>query len=105
MFGRKRLRGHIHRSGNMEAEIYQKAIDKFGLSKQEDMLIEEMAELTQAILKYRRNPNGKTLRNVHEEFVDVEIVMKQMGLLLDDSTLFEIKAEKLNRLKDLINGK
>jgi len=35
-------------------DIYKKSIDTFGVKSQVDMLIEEMSELTQVLLKWRR---------------------------------------------------
>lgn len=82
-----------------EKIIYWKAIEKFGEQSQYDMLIEEMAELTQAILKNRRrNKPGTITENLHEEFVDVQIVMAQIELCLNPERLTFWKEEKLNRL-------
>jgi len=55
--------------------IHQKSLDKFGADNQHLKLIEEMAELTQAIL------NGT---NVSEEIADVQIVLDQIKLLHPD---------------------
>ena len=56
-----------------EIEICQKAVNTFGEYTQLDMVIEEMAELTQAISKLKRNKE----HNVEEEVADVEIMLKQ----------------------------
>lgn len=88
----------------MEETIYQQAIKKFGVDKQVDMLIEEMAELTQALLKVRRYPNDiHRLDNVHEEFADVTIVMRQIETLLFKEQLSEMIAHKEIKLEQKIN--
>jgi len=57
-------------------EIYQKLIDKFGYDHQAGILVEEMAELTQAISKHRRGLD----HNTAEEICDVQIVLEQLKL-------------------------
>jgi len=62
-----------------------------------------MAELTQSILKSkRRNKFISSSENLHEEFVDVKIVMAQIELCLDHEKLKFWKNEKLIRLNTLI---
>ncbi len=86
-----------------EQQIYWKAIEKFGDASQYDMLIEEMAELTQAILKSRRR-GGSVTENLHEEFADVRIVMAQIELCLNPERLEYWKNYKLGRLEERINN-
>ncbi len=86
----------------MEKTIYEQAIEKFGIEKQIDMLIEEMAELTQALLKYRRKQNQVTLENIWEEFVDVTIVMRQIELTLNPMEIDSMMSCKLDKLQRLI---
>jgi NTP pyrophosphatase (non-canonical NTP hydrolase) len=57
-------------------EIYQKLIDKFGVEHQELILIEEMSELTKAIIKKSRGLE----HNIEEEICDVLIVLEQLKL-------------------------
>jgi NTP pyrophosphatase (non-canonical NTP hydrolase) len=58
---------------------FKKAIEKWGIDSQEDMMIEEMSELIKAILKYRRKPeDDEKYENVCEEIADVNIMLKQM---------------------------
>lgn len=61
----------------------EEAVECFGIKAQTDMLIEEMSELTQALLKLRRyadNNNERELRerDVCEEIADVLIVLAQI---------------------------
>lgn len=64
----------------MEKEnIFKQAVDKFGVENQLLKLVEEMAELTQAIIKRRLNPDEpKYLNNMLEEFADVNILLFQI---------------------------
>ena len=56
-------------------EILQEAIKKYGVQSQCDMCIEEMSELTKALLKLRRastQPEMQKCReNIREEIADV----------------------------------
>jgi NTP pyrophosphatase (non-canonical NTP hydrolase) len=58
-------------------EIYQKLIDKFGVEHQELILIEEMSELTKAIIKKRRGLE----HNIAEELADVQIMLDQLKII------------------------
>lgn len=81
-------------------DILEKAVEKYG-KKQLDQAQEELAELIVAISKYKRNENKFTISNVIEEIADVNIMIKQVMMLLDIKE-FEVKSEeiyKLNRLK------
>lgn len=96
----KRFVNEHFKLSNMENQLFKKAIKTFGELSQYDMLIEEMAELTQAILKNRRRngTKGTVTENLHEEFVDVSIVMRQIELLLDPKRLqfwYDTKIERL----------
>jgi len=86
-----------------KAALYQHCWDKWGSDAQMDMLIEEMAELTQAILKARRTGIVFTPR-VCAEFADVTICMEQVEcqlrqLGLWDALVFDEKLTKLRRLQ------
>lgn len=86
----------------MEKTIYEQAIEKFGVEKQTDMLIEEMAELTQALLKHRRKPSSETSDNLHEEFADVQIMMSQIRTIINPDEVDRWHQVKLDRLQLLI---
>lgn len=80
--------------------ILEKAVEKYG-EKQLDQAQEELAELIVAISKHKRNANKLTIANIIEEIADVNIMIKQVMMLLDIKE-FEVKSEeiyKLNRLK------
>ena len=77
----------------MERSVYEKAILKFGIENQKNMLIEEMAELIQAIQKERRNLD----HNISEEIADVQIVLDQIKLLYPGWKSWEqIKLKRLD---------
>lgn len=76
--------------------------DTLGYEEQSMQLIEEMAELTQGINKYRRYDKGiKQYENLVEEIADVEIMLEQIKHLLfvSDITLDFIVNEKIERTK------
>ena len=87
-------------------EILQTAIDIYGVSAQEDMLFEEMAELQKAVLKLRRvdSVTGALadLEDVREEIADVQIMLDQMRLIYGNTA--EQEAFKLERLRKRLEG-
>lgn len=90
------------------------ALDKFGPTFQVDILIEEMAELTKAIIKARRAGNGYRTRSVVDEIADVRICLESLTLVLDDegetslagiAPMVQAKIdEKLLRLDQMVLG-
>lgn len=86
-----------------EGLILETAVKTFGNAAQVDMMIEEMSELTKALLKWRRaamidGDNTEEKYNaVLEEMADVQIMLNQMALIFGDSTEYEIA--KLERLE------
>jgi NTP pyrophosphatase (non-canonical NTP hydrolase) len=83
--------------------LYSWAWRHWGPNSQIDMLIEEMAELTQALLKSRRNGVVFSFA-VIEEFADVQICMEQIkGKIIELGSglpLEKIRETKLERLKN-----
>jgi NTP pyrophosphatase (non-canonical NTP hydrolase) len=65
---------------DMESEnIFKQAVDHFGVENQLLKLVEEMAELTQAIIKRKLNSDEpKYLNNMLEEVADVNILLFQI---------------------------
>ena len=74
--------------------IYDRVILKFGQSHQKDKMIEEMAELTQALIKERHGEQ----HNIAEEIADVQTVLNQMKLLYPEWISWE--QVKLRRLEE-----
>lgn len=72
----------------------------YGYDRQSIKLIEEMAELQQAICKHRESTDKpKTLIGIKSEIADVYVLLDQMKYLLNikDEELEEIKDYKINR--------
>lgn len=85
-------------------EILEKAIDTYGMHTQVDMCLEEMAELSKALLKMRR-PDGNIadkLDNIREEIADVQIMIDQMRIIYGDEAVQRAEQAKLARLENRI---
>jgi len=86
--------------------LLQNAITTYGIESQEDMMLEEMSELTKAILKHRRldeisqkGADGSARRaNIREEIADVAIMLDQMRIIYGDTS--ENELYKLERLAE-----
>ena len=84
------------------------AVQKFGMDAQIDMAIEEMTELTKALLKHRRarkydhsvTPSIKTSDNIQEEMEDVRIMLAELDCIFGRSPQWAEK--KLAHLKELV---
>lgn len=77
----------------------KRVADYYGLDAQINQSMEEMAELIQALNKYRRSNGTQPLGNVIEEIADVEIMLEQLKYLLDIEPVLidEVKDYKVNR--------
>ena len=93
----------------------KKIAEHYGYEAQSNQLVEECAELIQAVSKYRRaGGNGQittkkadiALENLVEEIVDVEIMLEQIKHLLDipEDNLQALKIFKINRTKERMAG-
>ena len=91
--------------------VFRRCILEYGANSQIDMAIEEMAELTKALLKLRREKgrNSKSLiDDVIDEIADVRIMCRQMELLfkaedrVEQRIDYKIKRQikRLNRRED-----
>ena len=56
-------------------------IDCHGTKSQEDVAIEEMAELQKAILKHRRKAGEETRADIIDEIAEVEIMQEQIKII------------------------
>lgn len=88
-------------------EIYQKAIESYGVDNQLFQLDEEMAELIKAVNKWRRNKKlaekySAYVEDVAEEIADVEIMLDQLKMILDinETEILDWKYRKLRRLNE-----
>lgn len=92
----------------MERNLHKEALDTWGENHQIDLLIEEMSELTQSLLKLRRYGDDKAkvdglYDHVCEEIGDVEVVLQQMKLIFPIEEIERHKTFKLNRLKGYLD--
>lgn len=93
----------IHTPSIKRPEVLRKAIGTWGTLAQTDMAIEEMSELTKAILKYRR-ANGKAeteaaAESVCEEIADVFIMLTQLIAIFDQEGKVQQETDyKIDRL-------
>ena len=82
------------------------ALETFGYDRQVDKAIEEMSELTKALLKYREQNSDENLKNIIDEIADVKITMEQMQFIYDglcdkkdlDCNVFKRIDYKMDRL-------
>ena len=95
-----------------DPEVLQKAISKYGNRAQVDMAIEEMSELTKALLKYRRGYFDATAddllrmrRNIIEEAADVLITVAQVIMMYNYDNEIQVAVDlKVNRLRDRLGN-
>lgn len=87
--------------------ILKEAIKSWGIKAQTEMLIEECAELIQAISKYNRANDSdiqKRFENIAEEIADVEILLDQMRIIFkNDKLIEEYREMKIDRLYTRLN--
>ena len=84
-------------------KLYRKLWRANGADYQLNILIEEMSELTKAILKARRYNKPYTNKMI-EELTDVKICAEQLEQYINEPEKMEkMRAFKLKRLKKLIN--
>ena len=56
--------------------IFKECLEKWGFESQSNIMIEEMSELTKALMKMRRAKHDITLNEVLNELVDVQITLE-----------------------------
>ena len=85
-------------------DYFEKAINVWGTESQLNMVIEECAELIQAVNKFRRNPDGCNTINLAEECADVEIMCQQVRCIVGSMKVENIKHEKMKRLINMLEN-
>jgi hypothetical protein len=81
--------------------LCERALKAWGVQAQLDMMIEEMAELTKAIIKYRRGIGDKL--DLLREGVDVQLMTMQLETMFPPSDWeFEL-IQKLARVQDRLD--
>ena len=83
--------------GKSEDSRIIKIASHYGYTAQSNIIIEECAELTQAICKLRRAWSDSRLENVKEELADVLIMARQLRVMLGAEDIDRIIGEKLDR--------
>lgn len=70
-------------NGNGDRDnVLRRCIRDYGAQPQIDMIIEEMSELTKALLKWRRRKGSEfTIDCITDELADVRIMARQMEIL------------------------
>lgn len=87
------------------AKLFTEVIVINGKQMQTDVAMEEMGELIQALVKYRRNKSRENLNHIIEEIADVQIMLDQLKLMYDfGNEVPKVQAAKLERLKDNIKS-
>jgi len=79
-------------------KVLVRAIRTYGADLQTMVAVEEMAELTQAISKWWREPCGQTRDHVLEEMADVAVVLDELRILFGPTD--GIEERKIRRLAD-----
>lgn len=95
-----------------ETNIYQQTIDKWGETAQLDQMIEEMAELTLAISKYKRQFNDSLLdyqkvgvmENLYIEIADVKMMIEQMEYMFGQENIDKAYQKQMEKLKRELNN-
>lgn len=91
-----------------DERIMRQAIETYGVQAQCDVAIEEMAELTKAIVKIRRvaddyEKTQAALDNLLEEIADVDIMIDQLKIMRGPKRVEEYRRKKLERLERRLN--
>lgn len=89
--------------------IYERVIATYGEQTQVDKAIEEMSELTKALLKLRHAEKDFEIdicgQAVDEEMADVEIMLEQLEIIFGNGEqVVNWKQKKLERLERRLNG-
>ena len=91
--------------------LYNKATKKWGMQAQIDQMIEEMAELTVALNKYKRmtfyheaKNKEKVFENLYVELSDVSICLEQMIYMFGEDNVEKTKNSQLKRFSDQVDN-
>lgn len=88
------------------SELYAKAVQKFGERAQILVAIEEMSELTKALLKYIRHEDfnqgdyDAIVESIAEERADVEIMLEQLNVIFGEN--IDAQRDKLGHLAMIV---
>ena len=82
--------------------VCEQAVVKYGSRAQVDMAVEEMAELTNALMKDRRN--RATAEDIITEVADVLIMMNQLSFMMGRDKVAAEMERKIVRLSERMNN-
>ena len=87
-----------------EEVTLRKVINKFGKEAQCRQVMEECAELIQAVSKNLRSAGAK--ENLIEEMADVGIMLDQLRIMFEikDTEINKIRCEKMKQIKRMVEG-
>lgn len=88
-------------TGAERMEILERVAKHYGFTPLLDMVMEECGEMIVAINHYKRQ--RVSIEELIEEFVDIWIVLKQMGVFLDEKAIANVVDYKLRRIDGVIN--
>ena len=88
-------------SGAERMAIVERVANHYGFTPQLDMMVEECGEMIVAINHYKRQ--RVSTEKLIEEFADIWIVLKQMGVFLDEDSIAKVVDYKLRRVERVIN--
>lgn len=89
-----------------EMAIYEAAVEKWGRRAQIQKAVEEMAELTQALMKlyfleeFGTGDRNDIIENIDMERADVQILLNQLHIIFGDNSAAE--CERLNHLAGML---
>lgn len=91
----------------MTGNVYQDAITKWGETAQLDQMVEEMAELTLAISKYKRQFNDSLLdyqksgvmENLYTEIADVKLMIEEMEYMFGKENVDKAYQKQVEKFK------
>lgn len=88
-------------NGDSVLQLYNKALNQYGIKAQEWVLIEECGELLNALAKLKRGRSTK--EDIITELADVHIMVEQMAHIYGWEEFLAEKEYKLTRLKERLN--
>lgn len=88
-------------NGDSVLQLYNKALNQYGIKAQEWVLIEECGELLNALAKLKRGRSTK--EDIITELADVHIMVEQMALFFGLEEFQAEKERKLQRLQERLN--
>ena len=95
---------------NEQREVLKLAIEIYGERSQTDIIIEEMSELTKALLKLRRATDSGQIAqaqktdHIEEEMGDVAIMLTQLEMIFDADNVQKWANAKIDRLARRLHG-